>query len=173
MRGKTAAWLGLALAALTGCAGHGGDSFHRVDTGSPAGELRAVQITPPPGTVYVTDGTGFRVAWPPDAPPPATFDIELFRYREGYEYDYEDRDGVRQEVEVERRIEGADSRVERQSAEPFTWILDPDDDLADGGVYFLRLRSGPDEVRAAFIVSGDRAVPTRSSPSSRHTVPGR
>ena len=171
MRYATAALLFVALAALVGCGGgRGGDSNHEVDTGSPAGDLRAVQITPAPGRVFITDGTGFRIAWPAESPPPANFSVELFRYKEGYTYKYEDSDGTSHEVEVERDTEGKDSHFERQEDEPYTWILDPDGDMEDGGVYYLLLRSDSDEVRASYIVEGGRALPARSTPASNHTV---
>jgi hypothetical protein len=157
--------LALGAVALPGCGG-GGGTRTEVDTGSPAGDLRAVQISPAPGSVYISKETTFRLSWP-QRNAPATFTVELMRYREA-------RGGE------ERSVEGQRTRLDRQG-DAFVWDLKRTDNftLDDDGVYFLRLRSGPDEVQAAYIVAGGRALaaPTRATgeeptigDSVRHTV---
>nr|CAA9250850.1 hypothetical protein AVDCRST_MAG63-1916 [uncultured Armatimonadetes bacterium] len=132
------------LAAL-GIAGCGGSTKHDVDTGNPNGDLRAVEISPAPGAVDIGRGTTFRLSWP-RGNPPSSFSVELFRYTES------DEDGD-QSTDVQLTdLEQPDDR--------FVWDLKPAGgaDLENGGVYFLRLRSGSDEVEAAYIVSGYRAT---------------
>ena len=70
---------------------------------------------------------------------------------------------------MDRQVDGKNSSVERQG-DSFVWSLDPKDDLEEGGVYFLSVRSGGDDIRTAYIASDDRALPTRSNPSSHHSI---
>ena len=116
------------------------------------GRITNTAISPAPGAVDIGRGTTFRLSWPLGNPP-ASFSVELFRYTEA------DEDGD-QSTDVQL------TDLERQG-EQFVWDLEPanSSDLENGGVYFLRLRSGPDEVEAAYIVSGFRAVPA-ATPAS-------
>ena len=142
--------------AVLGAAGCGGSTKHNVDTGNPNGDLRAVEISPTPGAVDIGRGTTFRLSWPLGNPP-SSFSVELFRYIEV------DEDG-----DQDTNVQLTD--LERQD-DQFVWHLKPANsgDLANGGVYFLRLRSDSDEVEAAYIVSGFRATP---APSPAAVPPG-
>jgi hypothetical protein len=129
-------------------AGCGGSTNHSVDTGAD-GDLYAVRLRPAPGTVGVSPRASFELSWTSDDPPPATFDVELVRYREG-----DEEDGPSENAEFSRLTRRGDS---------FTWDLDIadasglDTDLDEGGVYFVRLRAGADEIEVVYVVAWDRS----------------
>lgn len=157
----TAACLAVTLSAflLAGC---GGSTRHSVDTGT-AGDLYAVRLRPAPGAVGVSPRASFELSWPDDDPPPAQFDVELVRYREGHDSEYDDEDtSASSNAEYSKLTRRGDS---------FVWDLDiadasgTDTDLAYGGVYFVRLRAGSDEIEAAYIVSDGRAARTAAEPT--------
>lgn len=142
---SAAIFASLAVFLFAGC---GGATNHSVDTGAD-GDLYAVRLRPAPGAVGVSTRASFELSWTADDPPPAKFDVELVRYREG---DDETDDSSNAEY----------SKLTRRG-DSFVWDLDiadvsgTDTDLEAGGVYFVRLRSGADEIEVAYVVSSGRS----------------
>lgn len=131
----------------TGCGGSK-DPEAIVDTGTGGnGVLRTVQISPPPGEVFISRGTTFQISWTPENPPPPHFEAVLMRYREAT--DEED-----QAIEPQRTV------VVRASENAFVWNIERADnfDLDRGGVYFLRLSAPGEVIERTYIVSGERAA---------------
>jgi len=135
-----------------GCGG-GGQTRQFVDTGSPAGSLAGVQILPSPNDAYVRRGTVFRLSWTHDSPPPPNYEVELQRYREAHECN----DAEDAAEDQEQETDGVGTRLVRQG-DTFVWDLEPDGDLEGGGVYFVHLTAGPDQVRRVFVANDDRSV---------------
>ncbi len=158
----------ISLVILAGC-GAGATTKHFVDTETPSGDLRAVQISPAPGTAYISRRTVFRLTWPQGNPPP-TFEVELQRYKEAHECNDEADEATDQDQERY----GVGSRITRQG-DALIFDLEPNDDLDPGGIYFLHLRSAPDEFRVVYMAANDRSTPPTAEPlapegSYRHTV---
>lgn len=160
-----AAWFAAATIFLFVAGGCGGATNHSVDTGAD-GDLFAVRLRPAPGTVGVSPRASFELSWTADDPPPAKFDVELVRYREG---DDETDDSSNAEY----------SKLTRRG-DSFVWDLDiadvsgTDTDLEAGGVYFVRLRSGVDEIEVAYVVASDgsRAAAPGATPGGTPNEPG-
>ena len=133
---------------LPGCGG--GKKEATADTGTQSGSLSTVQITPAPGGVFVSRSTTFRLAWTAANPPPPNFTAALIRYKE---------DGNSSSSDTQS------SNLNRQG-DSFVWDLKRSSnfDLESPAVYYVELTSGPEQVRVAYIVSSDRAVPI--SPTS-------
>lgn len=140
-----------ALLFVSGCGGGRSSDTSTVETGvgQNGGSLRTVQITPVPGTAFISRGTTFRLAWTPENPPPPTFEAALIRYKEA-------------RGEEPRTLETQRTQLDRQG-DSFVWELQRTDDfdLDASGVYYLQLRSsGGDEVLATYLVSSDRSTGT-------------
>ncbi len=132
---------GLLLIHSTGCGG-GGKKEATAETGTQAGSVTTVEISPAPGTVFIGRSTVFQLAWTRNAPPP-TFTAVLVRYK--------DADGS-----------GSDQRTTlTRQGESYVWTLkrDGDYDLEAPGTYYVELTDGAEYYRAAYIVSRDRSVP--------------
>ncbi len=144
--------LAVLLFLLAGC---GGATNHSVDTGTD-GDLYAVRLRPAPGTVGVSTRASFELSWTADDPPPAKFDVELVRYREG-----DDETSGSSDAEYSKLTRRGDS---------FVWDLDvadasgTDTDLEVGGVYFVRLQSGADEIEVVYVVATDRSRAAAPAP---------
>ena len=143
----------LFVVSSSGCGG-GKKKEATADTGTQSGSLTTVQITPAPGTAYVSRSTTFRLAWTSSNPPPPSFTAALVRYKES---------GGSSSTDTQA------STLTRQG-DSFTWDLKRADnfDLEAPGVYYVELNSGPEQVRATYIVATDRSVPIASpAPASR------
>ena len=143
----------------TGCGG-GGKKEATAETGTQAGSVTTVEISPSPGTVFIGRSTTFQLAWTHNAPPP-TFTAVLVRYKD------EDGSGSEQRTTLTRQ------------GDSFVWNLNRDGnyDLESPGVYYVELTSGAETYRAAYIVSRDRSVPitktAETAPSTHATKGGR
>ncbi len=144
----------MACLILTGCEGGQGSTKQFVDTGTPSGDLRAVRISPAPGTAFITRRSVFRISWPEGTLLP-TFEVELQRYKE--EHNCNDEEDVAEDQEQETK--GQATRLERQG-DAFIWDLVPEKDLGGGGIYFVHLISGSDEIRAAYVIDDNRSAAT-------------
>ena len=139
------------LLGINGCGG-GGKKEATADTGTQNGSLSTVQITPAPGSVFISRSTTFRLSWTAQNPPPPTFTAALIRYKES--------DGS-------SSSSAQSSNLNRQG-DSFTWDLKRSDnfDLESPSVYYVELTSGPEQVRAVYVVSSDRSVSIASAPAA-------
>ena len=146
-----------ALSAVSGCGGSGSDSsnggdYVRVATNG-SGSFVDSRIGPFPGSVYISSGTIFQIAWPYDSsPPPAEFTVSLIRYGEAR--GTADRFADPQKITVNQAAGTTAWNIQR--ANNFT--LDTD------GVYYLQITSPghPDQLSAYIVASGRSAVPSGS-----------
>lgn len=145
------------FAGVTGGCGGSKDPEATVDTGTGGnGVLRTVQISPPPGEVFIPRGTTFQISWTPENPPPPQFEAVLMRYKEA--------DGdTDQSIEPQRTI------VTRVSENVFIWNIERADnfDLDRGGVYFLRLNAPGEVIERTYIVSSERAAVVKKPEARR------
>lgn len=140
------------VALLLGSSGCGGGNKNKeatADTGTKSGSLLTVQMTPYPGSAFISRTTTFRLAWTNDNPPPPSFSAALIRYKEN----------------GGSPISDTQSTTLTRQGDSYTWDLKRSSnfDLEAPAVYIVELNSGPEQIRTVYIVSSDRAAPTTAS----------
>lgn len=151
----------LALAAaIAGCGG--GSSTASTDTGSSEGSLATVQISPPPGTTFISRSTKFYLSWDAQTPPPPSFTATLVRYSES----------CSDSSSGDQFCSKAQKTVLTRIGSGYTWEVKRKDDYAldQGGVYYLQLDAGPEEILATYLVTSDGRAAQKAALSTTPTV---
>jgi hypothetical protein len=104
-------------------------------------------IRPAPGAFSISRDTVFRLEWPEGTTPPPEFTVRLYKYQDERGVDFP-RENVVQETRLTRL------------GDRFAWDLVRSSNLAldSGGVYYLQVKAGTEEVFASYIVSVNRSV---------------
>jgi len=139
-RGFLTTGIGLVLL-LVGCGGNNGHDFNTTQTGTRAGSLADMLISPAPGSAFISRDTAFTLTWSDGTTPPPEFTVSLERYTE---------DGDSSSPQKTDLTREGDS---------YTWDLSRSNnfELDSPGVYYLDIQSGAEEVFATYIVSGERS----------------
>jgi len=107
-----------------------------------------MELTPAAGTTFVPDSTVFKLAWPQDSMPPPTFNVTLQEFFEPVS-DGDDSESA--------YVDAQNSTLTRRGTS-YVWDLAPaDGGLDDGGVYFVEIDAGDEQVRSCYIIDGGRA----------------
>jgi hypothetical protein len=135
-------------ALLSGC----GSSGTKVTTGTQSGTLADMLIRPAPGAFAISRDTVFRLEWPEGTTPPPEFTVRLYKYQDERGPDFP-RESVVQETRLTRL------------GDRFSWDLARSGNLAldSGGVYYIQVKAGTEEVFASYIVAVSRGTAPKNT----------
>jgi hypothetical protein len=138
--------LGIAIPLMVaGCGGDNGNITNTATTGSSAGSLASLFLSPEPGSVFISRATTFRLSWQNGDTPPPTFSVTLQRFKEPTSVDPVSIQAQRTDL--------------KREGDTYNWDLSRSNGttLDPSGIYYVEIDSGSEQVLASYIISGERS----------------